>query len=472
MIDRVYLQTLPVWKNIKIERMAFKIPIRGIGTQIHYSDEFAVLIFYLKGSIAITAITRELHVVDDLKVKMLLNTDIMSPEKMNLDFGSQQMTIGSCESLSIPFSLHARKQPNFKRTVRFKDSIVLSPGVTTNVPVNYHGEISENREFFFEPQLNLSHHLGDDGGVFAHIVDVFLNFVQIHNVIVVPIVISRRAKLKSIVEYNQEKCYFADPSDSKLAFTGWKNKTVKVAKATVMAAIFLVSLSQPPTIPASSVSISFTISTAVDFNFELTFPCGVTIYNGPPGGETVQKKITKAINSYPNIWRDSGSVVDVPKKQWMPINTKAGTKIEAFKVYPVGPQDREIIDRKFNDLHQQKKMQWTENPIQFGYLVFVVWKTVHLPGKPPMRKRRVVVDIRKLNKIAESDAYPMPFQSNIISAVQGSKYITVIDCAGFFHQWPVKREDRHKLTVVNHKGNEQWNVAVMGFKNNPAYVQK
>ena len=99
----------------------------------------------------------------------------------------------------------------------------------------------------------------------------------------------------------------------------------------------------------------------------------------------------------------------------------------------MGPQDREIINKNFNDLHQQKKRQWTESPILFGYPVFVVWKTVHFPNKPFMRKRRVVVDIRKLNKISESDAYPMPFQSNVISAVQRTKYITVVDCAGFFH---------------------------------------
>ena len=109
-------------------------------------------------------------------------------------------------------------------------------------------------------------------------------------------------------------------------------------------------------------------------------------------------------------------------------------------------------------------MQWTEGPILFGYPVLVVWKTVHLPNKPFIRKKRVVVDIRGLNKISKNDAYPMPFQSNVISAVQGAKYITVVDCAGFFYQWPFRRKNQHKLIVVNHRNNEQWNVAVMGFK--------
>ena len=36
--------------------------------------------FYLKSFNAIRVIIRELHIVNDLKTKMLLNTDIMSPD--------------------------------------------------------------------------------------------------------------------------------------------------------------------------------------------------------------------------------------------------------------------------------------------------------------------------------------------------------------------------------------------------------
>ena len=40
----------------------------------------------------------------------------------------------------------------------------------------------------------------------------------------------------------------------------------------------------------------------------------------------------------------------------MPIDTKTGTKTDATKVYPVGPQDRAIIDKEFDKLHRQGKM--------------------------------------------------------------------------------------------------------------------
>ena len=182
-----------------------------------------------------------------------------------------------------------------------------------------------------------------------------MNFVQAYNATAIPVTIPRRTKLRSVVEYNQERCYFADPNtDPKLVFTGWKGKAVKIAKFAVTTMAFL---AQPSIFPITSTvrEISKTVSINIDFGFEYTFQCGITIYSSPPKSETVQKKFIAVVNSYPNIWRDSGSVVDVPKNQWMPINTKTGTNFETFKIYPVGPQNREIINKKFNDLHQQKK---------------------------------------------------------------------------------------------------------------------
>jgi Reverse transcriptase (RNA-dependent DNA polymerase) len=99
--------------------------------------------------------------------------------------------------------------------------------------------------------------------------------------------------------------------------------------------------------------------------------------------------------------------------------------------------------------------------------VFVAWRTVYEDGKPD-RKGRVVVDIRDLNKISVPDIYPTPIQSDILA---GKKYITVVDAMPFFYQWRVHPEDRNRLTVVSHRGQEVFNVAVMGYMNSVAYVQ-
>lgn len=83
-----------------------------------------------------------------------------------------------------------------------------------------------------------------------------------------------------------------------------------------------------------------------------------------------------------------------------------------------------------------------------------------------------MVDICDLNKVALIDVYPMPLQTDITSAVAGCKYITKVDATSFFHQSRVKQEDGYKLPIVSHRGREQYNVALMGFKYAPTYAQR
>lgn len=66
----------------------------------------------------------------------------------------------------------------------------------------------------------------------------------------------------------------------------------------------------------------------------------------------------------------------------------------------------------------------------------------------------------------------MPLQSEIINLVAGFPYISIVDATGYFYQFLVQRRDRHKLTVVSHRGQEQFNVAIMGYKGSPLYVQR
>ena len=82
------------------------------------------------------------------------------------------------------------------------------------------------------------------------------------------------------------------------------------------------------------------------------------------------------------------------------------------------------------------------------------------------------MDIRGLNKIAESDSYPLPLQSEMISIVAGCRYISIIDGISYFHQFLIRYKDRHKLIVVSHRGQEQYNVALISYKGSPPYIQR
>ncbi len=113
------------------------------------------------------------------------------------------------------------------------------------------------------------------------------------------------------------------------------------------------------------------------------------------------------VDKFPNLWKDTGNVVGVPESQHMEIplldNWEELYKPGQARVYPLGQRDREVIDKEFDKLYTQNRLEWTTISTPFSFPCFVVWKNA---AEGP--KGRVVIDIRALNKIAMPDAYPVP----------------------------------------------------------------
>ena len=155
----------------------------------------------------------------------------------------------------------------------------------------------------------------------------------------------------------------------------------------------------------------------------------------------------------------------------MSIDTILNAKTEPLKIYFVSSQNREIINKKFDKLHEQNKLRWITEIIFYDFSIFVVWRTIHT-SEESVRKNRVIIDIRDLNKVIVSDDYSMFLQTNIINLINDCSYISVMNGVSYFHQWFVKIIDRYKLIIVSHRDNEQWNVTFMNFRNNSTYVQR
>jgi hypothetical protein len=146
-------------------------------------------------------------------------------------------------------------------------------------------------------------------------------------------------------------------------------------------------------------------------------------------------------------------------------------KIKINKIYLLDSNERAVIDETFDNLHAKKKMKWSIKSISFEYLVFVIYRTV-MKNDKLTRKDRVVINIRDLNAIIVSDVYLMLVQTNIIVAVAECEYISIMNVLEYFYQWIVKLDDRHKLIVIFHREQKQFNVCVMNYKNFSIYVQR
>ena len=72
----------------------------------------------------------------------------------------------------------------------------------------------------------------------------------------------------------------------------------------------------------------------------------------------------------------------------------------------LGPRHRNVVDRTFDGLHNEGKMKWSANPTPFDSPVFVSDRFLSVVSKKI--RERMIIDVRGLNKVAETDAYPLP----------------------------------------------------------------
>lgn len=463
--------------GLVIQKMASAVPVRGVGGKIVKTDEFATVKLHFHGELAgqpaTGVVSIEVHVIDDFAANLLLGNDVLHPQKMVPNVAKQELIIGSCGDIKVAMQVLARADPHIKRTIRTRRAFTVLPGQVAEVPVTYHGTLPDDRDFLFEPQCN--YELGHDGGVYAHVVDAGLAMVMVSNTTDQPVTLERRTRLGTVTEYNQAGCYLAMPEEATKAAGGWMNgrswkKYLAASFATVYAATVVatptdvtpaIAVGSLSTTPWTGTTPSLSPIPQIDPALEHVLLNGITVYGNDISG------IASLVDSYKDVFIDAGTTVDVPEDEWMPVNLKPGAVPKPNKVYPLGAKDRAVIDATFDKLHQQGKLHWSTQPTSFSYPAFVVWRDL-----PTGQKGRVVIDIRGLNDITEPDSYPLPLQSDIIATVAGYPYISTIDAVGWFHQFNVKRSDRHKFTIVSHRGQEEASVALMGYKGSPPYAQR
>ena len=434
------------------------------------------------GKPATACFTRYVYLVNDLKANILLDNDILGPKDIVLHVEKGKLTIDSCGDFSAPLSVVAKDDVRVKRTIRAQANVIISAHSCFAIPIKLRESKLSDRDMLF----NSDHieRLDKEDEVFVHLVDSNFFFVQARNTIDQSIVITRSERLGTLNEYEKDGCYLADPEVRHLAAESWIRKALKLdvaalaafggavtgmaktASSTTVTSPFVSSVSTLPSAPSIGMSV---ILEQPNLHQEYTTSFDITVY----GIDSTVKIIAVVAEDFLNLWQNDGFTVRLPPEEWMPINLQPDAKVTSFKVYPLEQADKDLIDQQFDELQRQSKLEFTTQPTPFSYSVFVVWRIVHRPnGLPPERKGRVVVDIRGLNKITELDTYFMPLQADVTALVAGCPYISVFDAASFFYQWLVRIADRHKLTVVFHRRQKQFNVAVMGFKNSPAYVQR
>ena len=133
------------------------------------------------------------------------------------------------------------------------------------------------------------------------------------------------------------------------------------------------------------------------------------------------------------LWKDFRNMVNVSKKQWMSINMLSGSKSSAAKIYQLNLKNKTVINQKFNKLHKQEKLKWTNKVTKYSFSVFVIWKIIKKDNQD-VQKGHLVINIHIFNVITKEDTYPMQTQTDMISQIASACFIIMVNTAAFFYQ--------------------------------------
>lgn len=128
LINRAFL--LEQMPNTRIYIMASLILVRGIGSNYHSINKYVLLKIYLSGKRngkdVRVKITRETYLIDRLKAKMLLSTDVIRSEKIDIITLRNEVYIDLYDTI-VPIDLKSRSRDiTIKSVVAEKKTTLLS----------------------------------------------------------------------------------------------------------------------------------------------------------------------------------------------------------------------------------------------------------------------------------------------------------------------------------------------------------
>ncbi|KAL4153869.1 hypothetical protein QTP88_001702 [Uroleucon formosanum] len=85
---------------------------------------------------------------------------------------------------------------------------------------------------------------------------------------------------------------------------------------------------------------------------------------------------------------------------------------------------------------------------------------------------RLVVSYKELNDRVETDQYPLPRTTDLLRALEGSKYFSSIDLNSGFFQLPVKKDDQYKLAFTTCHGLFTFTRIPQGLKVSSSIFQR
>ena len=204
--------------NLIIEQLNKSISVRDIENSIHNINEYVVIPCFIGKKLSnnsnhLIKFIMKIHLIDDFKANILISTDVMKSQKMNLFFVNNILIIDVCKNLKISIDTIVKTNFNNRRIIRARHVIIIFSHITVEIVVIYQNidkqqsRLFNNRDYFFESQCLKQIELNEDDEMFVHIIDVSMFKVLARNITDRAIELFKRCRLNIVIDYKQTNCY-------------------------------------------------------------------------------------------------------------------------------------------------------------------------------------------------------------------------------------------------------------------------
>lgn len=178
----------------------------------------------------IVDIIKKIHLVNNLKINMLININILVSKCMILNMNQRIILIDSCRNITIKINVMFKKNSNAKRVVLAKFKIVILSQTLMNIfiLVQQANQLFNDWKLIFE--LCYNHDLNQSNDLYTYIVNANLSFVQLKNVTDRHIIIQHHARLKKIVKFSEKECFLVNLIYHSLTITDWRTSQMTSKK--------------------------------------------------------------------------------------------------------------------------------------------------------------------------------------------------------------------------------------------------
>ena len=179
--------------------------------------------------------------------------------------------------------------------------------------------------------------------------------------------------------------------------------------------------------------------------------------------DTQREQLQALVTEYRDIFYLPGQVLPEAKIPPMRITLKSGTTPFYIPPYKRSVEDTHILNREVDNLLQQKIIK----PVEFSRFV----SPVLLVAKKDTNDKRLVLDLRKLNKVTVPINSPLPTIANVLQQISLARprYLTKLDFAQAFHSIPLHPDSQELISFRTNTNLYSFKRAVMGYHGTPSY---